>query len=145
MVVMYNDPSKRKKAKKNLSAEKPVKDSPDVRQSAPEFNIQKAKHEVRRLAISAIKGKTSRAEAQAALAVSLGALPAKKKPVNYKVLKQMKKKESELVQKMKDREQIFYKRVSGMAKKKDVKNKNKVIKFDANFGKVGSKTKRHSK
>lgn len=138
LVVVYEDPRKRKKAKKPLPAVKAVK---PVKESlcGPEFNINKAKHEVRRLTISAIKGKASKEEAKAALAISLGALPAKKKPVNYKVLQQMKKKEAEEIAKQKEREQVFIKRVSTMTKKKDHKNKNKVINFDGKFGKLSGK------
>jgi len=76
------------------------------------------------------------------LAVSLGALPPKKKHLNYKELREQKKKEEEVIAKQKEREQVFIKRVSTMAKKKDHKNKNKVINFDAKFGKVSGKTAR---
>ena len=141
MVVVYQDPRKRKKNKKPLPAIKaviPKKES----LTRPEFNINKAKHEVRRLAISAIRGKANKEEARIALAVSLGALPPKKKHLNYKELREQKKKEEEVIAKQKEREQVFIKRVSTMAKKKDHKNKNKVINFDAKFGKVSGKTAR---
>jgi len=142
LVVVYQDPRKRKKAKKPLPA---IKAPKPVKQSlvGPEFNIHKAKHEMRRLVISGTRGKMSKQEAQAALAISLGALPHKQKPVNYKVLQQMKKKEAEEIATQKEQEQVFVKRANTMAKKKDgknkSKNKNKVINFDTNLGKISNK------
>jgi hypothetical protein len=133
VVVVYNDPSKRKKNKEGkVKAGKVVKAN---NVSRPEFNINTAKHEVRKLAISSL-GKTSKAEAQAQLAISLGAIPPKKKPVNYKVLKEMKKKEKAEIEEQKQSEVVFAARISQMAKKKPPKNKNKVANFDADFGKA---------
>ena len=140
LVVVYEDPRKRKKAKKPLpavKAEKPVKQS----LCGPEFNINKAKKEVQRLGITAIKGKASKEEAKIAYAVSLGALPPKNKPVNYKEFQQQRKKDEAVIAKHKEEERVFIKRVSTMAKKKDHKNKNKnkVINFDSKFGKMSGK------
>merc|ERR1712071_464180 len=113
LVVVYEDPRKRKKAKK----------------------------EVQRLGITAIKGKASKEEAKIAYAVSLGALPPKNKPVNYKEFQQQRKKDEAVIAKHKEEERVFIKRVSTMAKKKDHKNKNKnkVINFDSKFGKMSGK------
>jgi Domain of unknown function (DUF4602) len=133
VVVVYNDPSKRKKIKQGKEKAGKVVKTKDV--SRPEFNINTAKHEVRKLAISSL-GKTSKAEAQAQLAISLGAIPPKKKPVNYKVLKEMKKKEKAEIEEQKQNEVVFAARISQMAKKKPSKNKNKVANFDAGFGKA---------
>merc|ERR1712071_251292 len=103
LVVVYEDPRKRKKAKKPLpavKAEKPVKQS----LCGPEFNINKAKKEVQRLGITAIKGKASKEEAKIAYAVSLGALPPKNKPVNYKEFQQQRKKDEAVIAKHKEEE-----------------------------------------
>ena len=143
-VVVYSDPSKRKKERdlkkqqleeqKSAAASK-ARNKKTHEEDAPEFNIIKAKHEVKRLTIQSLK-KTSKAEAQVALAVSLGALPPKAKPVNYKELKASRKAEQERIQKLKQEEHVFVSRVKTMTKKKDPKkNKNKVAKFDAGFGK----------
>lgn len=142
-VVVYSDPSKRKrerdlKKQQEQQLKKPVKSSAksdNQRQEAPEFDLIKAKHEVKRLTIQSLK-KASKAEAQAALAVSLGALPPKAKAVNYKELKETRKAEQERLKKLKEEENIFASRVQSMTKKKKPKkNKNKVANFDAGFGK----------
>ena len=59
-VVVYHAPKKRKVLPTQCSPE-----SPTVVE-APEFNINKAKHDVRKLTIGAL-GKKNKAEAQAAL------------------------------------------------------------------------------
>lgn len=142
VVVVYNDPSKRKKLrdlkKQEVELRKPIpkKSNKGPEEERPEFNIIKAKHEVKRLTIKALK-KTSKEEAQAELAISLGAIPPKRKGVNYKVLKETKKKEQEEIKKLKEAEHVFASRVKTMTKKKQrKKNKNKVTNFDAGFGKV---------
>ena len=141
VVVVYNDPSKRKKPKKNqsLNLVGKVADLP-----RPEFNIYKAKYEVKKLAISALK-KTSKAEAQAQLAISLGAIPPKQKAINYKELKALQLKQKAQLNHQKETEEVFAARVSQMNKRRPPKNKNKVANFDANFGKRGGKTGKQKK
>lgn len=143
LVVVYSDPSKRKKERDLKKQQEQQQLKPKSGKKAlppkdeqPEFNIIKAKHEVKQLTIKSLK-KASKQEAQAALAISLGALPPKRKAVNYKELKETKKKELEQVKKLKEAEHIFAGRVGTMTKRKQPKkDRNKVAKFDADFGKL---------
>ncbi len=150
LVVVYNDPSKRKKLRKlqqstgNITP-KMEKDE-DLFPEAGEFNLIKAKHDVKKFTIQSLK-KTSKARAQAALAVSLGAKAPKPDKTNYKMLKQGKKKEILRMKKLKEsNEHVFTSKIKLMNKKKGPKrDKNKVVNFDSSFGKFGPKLKKQIK
>ena len=138
LVVVYEDPSKRKKVKKPAPVpnKKPkLLDDQEVDQP-PEFDLIKAKHDIKKLTISALRT-TSKEEAQAQLAISLGALPPKAKCINYKELKANKQKEKQNLAKCKASEEVFIQRVSGMNQRvqSTKRDKNKVAGFDSSFGK----------
>lgn len=148
LVVVYQDPRKRKKLRNsqptinNLSSNIEIEAAPC---RTEEFNLIKAKHDVKKFMIKSLK-KTNKEQAKIALAVSLGALPPKPKSTNYKVLKQCKKKDIRKQKKLKETEHIFASKVNSMSKKKAPKrDKNKVVNFDASFGKYGPKLKKNMK
>ena len=137
LVVVYEDPSKRKKAKKPVpvSNKKSKSSSEKEVDQPPEFDLIQAKHDIKKLAISALK-KTSKEEAQAQLAISLGAMPRKAKCINYKELKAKQQKDKAEMARRVASEEVFIQRVSGMNKRvKSTKDKNKVAGFDSSFGK----------
>lgn len=76
LIVVYNDPSKRKKLKKSQATQNSSFQVEDNFPEPEEFNLIKTKHEVKKFTIKALK-KTSKNQAQIALAVSLGAKPPK--------------------------------------------------------------------
>jgi len=62
------------------------KNSPNIKTSqSPEFDISRARYEIKRFGITGL-GDMEKAEAQAQLAIRLGAKPEKKSCLNYKVL-----------------------------------------------------------
>lgn len=110
-----------------------------------EFNLIKAKHDVKKFTIKALK-KSSKNQAQIALAVSLGALPPKPMATNYKLLQHSKKKEAARQKRLKDNEHIFATKLRLTNKKKGPRrDKNKVVNFDARFGKYGPGLKKQMK
>lgn len=142
---MYNDPRKRKKIKSKPTLPQATNELGDRLPETEEFNLIKAKHDVKKFTIKALK-KSSKNQAQIALAVSLGALPPKPMPTNYKVLQHSKKKEAARQKKLKDREHIFATKLQLTNKKKGPKrDKNKVVNFDAKFGKYGPGLKKQMK
>lgn len=148
LVVVYQDPRKRRKLRNSQSSTNNLSTKVEM-ESTPfrteEFNLIKAKHDVKKFTIKSLK-KTSKEQAKIALAVSLGALPPKPKSTNYKLLKQLKKKEILKQKKMKETENVFASKVSLLSKKKVPKrDKNKVVNFDSSFGKYGPKLKKQMK
>nr|CAH0113299.1 unnamed protein product [Daphnia galeata] len=139
LVVVYNDPSKRKKLKKGLATQNSTVQTEDNFPKPEEFNLIKTKHDVKKFTIKALK-KTSKNQAQIALAVSLGAKPPKAVPTNYKLLQHCKKKEATRQKRLKAAEHIFATKLQLTNKKKGPKrDRNKVVNFDAGFGKYGPK------
>ena len=139
LVVVYNDPSKRKKLKKGLATQNSTVQTEDNFPKPEEFNLIKTKHDVKKFTIKALK-KTSKNQAQIALAVSLGAKPPKAIPTNYKLLQHCKKKEATRQKRLKAAEHIFATKLQLTNKKKGPKrDRNKVVNFDAGFGKYGPK------
>jgi len=138
LVVVYEDPSKRKKVKTQVPVpNKKTKLSEKEVDQPPEFDLIQAKHDIKKLTISALKT-TNKEEAQAELAISLGALPPRAKCINYKELKANQQKEKQNLAKRVASEEVFIQRVSGMNKRvKSTKDKNKVAGFDSSFGKFG--------
>ena len=139
LVVVYEDPSKRKKVKTQVPdvPNKKTKVSEKEVDQPPEFDLIQAKHDIKKLTISALKT-TNKEEAQAQLAISLGALPPRAKCINYKELKANQQKEKQNLAKRVASEEVFIQRVSGMNKRvKSTKDKNKVAGFDSSFGKFG--------
>ncbi|XP_057378305.1 uncharacterized protein C1orf131-like [Daphnia carinata] len=137
LIVVYNDPRKRKKLKTKPMPSNTKNEQGDHLPEPEEFNLIKAKHDVKKFTIKALK-KSSKNQAQIALAVSLGALPPKPMATNYKVLQHSKKKEAARQKRLKDNEHIFATKLQLTNKKKGAKrNKNKVVNFDAKFGKYG--------
>lgn len=145
LVVVYSDPSKRKKArqtKEQKSQEVGQRKKKEKVPQRPVFDIHQAKHEVRKLAISTMR-KAGKQEARAALAISLGAIAPKAKAVHYKELKEAKRAEKEELQRRRQGDEVFASRVGQMARKpaarddkKKKNNKNRVAGFDAGFGKA---------
>jgi len=145
LVVVYNDPSKRKKLKNSLVTQNSLAQARDNFPEPEEFNLIKTKHEVKKFTIKALK-KTSKNQAQIALAVSLGAKPPKAMPVNYKVMQHCKKKEAGREKRLKEAEHIFATKLQLPNKKKGPKrDRNKVVNFDAGFGKFGPKLQKQIK
>ncbi|EFX70458.1 hypothetical protein DAPPUDRAFT_309438 [Daphnia pulex] len=145
LVVVYNDPSKRKKLKKSHATQNSSSQVEDNYPEPEEFNLIKTKHEVKKFTIKALK-KTSKNQAQIALAVSLGAKPPKAMPVNYKVMQHCKKKEEGRQKRLKQAEHIFATKLQLPNKKKGPRrDRNKVVNFDAGFGKFGPKLQKQIK
>ncbi|XP_046655740.1 uncharacterized protein C1orf131 homolog [Daphnia pulicaria] len=145
LIVVYNDPSKRKKLKKSQATQNSSSQVEDNFPEPEEFNLIKTKHEVKKFTIKALK-KTSKNQAQIALAVSLGAKPPKAMPVNYKVMQHCKKKEEGRQKRLKQAEHIFATKLQLPNKKKGPRrDRNKVVNFDAGFGKFGPKLQKQIK
>lgn len=147
LVVVYNDPSKRKKLRKIQASKIPSskKETESVPSEAGEFNLIKAKHDVRQFTIKSMK-KINKRQAQIEVAVSLGAKAPKVKAINLKVLKNCQKNQIAKQKKLKESEHVFVNKIQLTKKKKmPIKNKNKVVNFDAKFGKFGSKLKKQMK
>lgn len=148
LVVVYQDPRKRRKLKNTPAFTNDMSSKIETEAipfRAEEFNLIKAKHDVKKFTIKALK-KSNKRQARIALAVSLGALPPKTQSTNYKVLKQCKKKEIAKEKKLKESEHVFIKKVNSLSKKKVPKrDRNKVVNFDASFGKYGPKLKKQIK
>ena len=149
LVVVYNDPSKRRKLRKlqettGSSSFKIEKE--ESFSEAGEFNLIKAKHDVQKFTLQSLK-KTSKEKARTALAVKLGAKAPKPDSANYKMLKQRKKNEISRLKKLKEsNDNVFTSKIQLMNKNKGPKrDKNKVVNFDTNFGKYGPKLKKQIK
>ncbi|KAK4012962.1 uncharacterized protein C1orf131 homolog [Daphnia magna] len=145
LIVVYNDPRKRKKLKTKPMPSNSTNELGDNLPEPEEFNLIKAKHDVKKFTIKALK-KSSKNQAQIALAVSLGALPPKPMATNYKLLQHSKKKEAARQKRLKDNEHIFATKLRLTNKKKGPRrDKNKVVNFDARFGKYGPGLKKQMK
>ncbi|XP_071157362.1 40S small subunit processome assembly factor 1-like [Mytilus edulis] len=87
-VVVYENPSKRKRKNKGLGKHTGMKDG----NSDEEFDMKRARFEVRKFGIKGFEG-NKKDEAMVALLVQLGAKPPKNKFYNYKEFITMKKTE----------------------------------------------------
>lgn len=147
VVVVYNDPSKRKKKRLENGGLKKRRTDDEEDYDEP-MDLIKAKHEVKRFTMQEMKSKTKgKEEARIQLAVSLGAIAPKQKPVNYKVYKQQRTKELARAKRLKEADNIFASKIQSMVRKPKQKkqDRNKVTNFDADFGKLTKNTKKHKK
>ena len=94
--IVYNNPDSRSTKESGASArnlkEKSEECQPD---EGIELDMRKARHEIIKFGMTSLKSKDLE-DAEASLAISLGARPKKKAAINYKELQAQRKKEKQL-------------------------------------------------
>ena len=151
-IVTFVDHKKRSKSSQNRGVEQSVlSESQNNRKPSKEISMKQARFEVFKFGVSGLD-KKSQEEANTALAVRLGAKPAKSKGVEYKQLKEdrVKEKEEKLIKEEEHRNSLqgvkksskngmTAKKSANKTKKKGKKGEFKVGAFDGGMLKLSQK------